>query len=88
MATGDQYYYCEKCNHRYNLAGCPIHGQAPAKPFTTAKDNFVAVYLAEHPKLSIDDIELVEEQMPVAEGYLGMKCRWYCRPKESEDSLR
>ncbi|MDY6866637.1 MAG: hypothetical protein SVT56_01845 [Chloroflexota bacterium] len=35
MATGDQYYYCEKCNHRYNLVGCPIHGQAPAKLFTT-----------------------------------------------------
>ncbi|MDY6866636.1 MAG: hypothetical protein SVT56_01840 [Chloroflexota bacterium] len=59
--------------------------KAIAKERAKAKDNFIAVYLNEHPKLSIDDIELVEEQMPVAEGYLGMKYRWYCRPKESED---
>lgn len=57
---------------------------AIAKERAKARDNFVAVYLVQHPELSIDEIELVEEQMPVAESYLGMKYRWYCRQKESE----
>jgi hypothetical protein len=38
MATGDQFYYCEKCQHRYNLAGCPIHGQGEAKTYVVSDE--------------------------------------------------
>ena len=32
MTTGDLYYFCPLCNHLYNLAGCPTHGNQYSPP--------------------------------------------------------
>ena len=32
MTTGDVYYYCPICNYRYNLVGCPLHGNQYSPP--------------------------------------------------------
>lgn len=50
----------------------------------SAVENFVNAYLLEHPELSIDNIELVQQEIRKNEDD-SITYRWYCRPrKESE----
>lgn len=47
------------------------------------QEDYILAYLAEHPELSIDDIEIVEEQATPRPHV--MTYSWYCRPKKHCD---